>query len=284
MDREKEQLQSIIDRLEDYKDQWQDVSKQYEIAQNEMLASQILGADWESQILSGRIDTLNTFANDYFAIQQAIADAAWASANAQIEAAKEAAKGVNGNTDTSKTVNNITLERKPLSNLSKKIANGGKYESKIYNPYYSGTKNAKPGWHPVSEDEYGDEIVIDNNDNAYVVNGEQLHYFEGGETVIKASETEKILGNMGNLEPLQTGDMWKNLSANMPDLSNTIKVKTPDYSRLGEVVSKSQIIEQHNQFNISLPNITDNTKATKLFEELQRLPLDALQYSTKRKK
>ena len=41
-------------------------------------------------------------------------------------------------------------------------------------------------------------------------------------------------------------------------------------------------IEQHNVFNVTLPNITDNSKATQLFKELQRLPLDALQHAHRR--
>ena len=70
----------------------------------------------------------------------------------------------------------------------------------------------------------------------------------------------------------------------MPDLSSMINVNVPDYSKISGMFSKAQTIEQHNQFNVTLPNITDSTKATKLFEELQRLPLDALQYANTRKK
>ena len=136
MDKEKEQLQEIIDRLEEYKEQWQNVAKEYEIAQNEMMASQMLGADWESQILSGRIDTLNTFAQNYIAIQQAIANAAWASANEQIRAAKEAQKaasgseggaGTIGGNDTSKTVGGYTPAGMP-SNANGKDG-GNRYAS-----------------------------------------------------------------------------------------------------------------------------------------------------------
>lgn len=279
MDREKEQLQSIIDRLEDYKDQWQDVSKQYEIAQNEMLASQILGADWESQILSGRIDTLNTFANDYFAIQQAIADAAWASANAQIEAANAVANRTDYTPKKPKDDPDEDIDEDILKNkYGSNAFGGGKW---VRQKYASGTTNAKKGLNLVGED--GIETFIDNDGNISLVTEPTLIPMEGGEIVKNESETKSLLDG-SNLVPLQTSGLLEKLSANVPDLSSIIKVNTPDYSKLGEVVSKSQIIEQHNQFNISLPNITDNTKATKLFEELQRLPLDALQYSTKRKK
>lgn len=326
MDKEKEQLQSIIDRLEEYKDQWNSVADEYENVQKEMYAAQILGADWESQILSGRIDKLNTFKNDYLSIQQAIADAslqaakiAWESANEQIRAAQEAAKGADGNTNDVSSLGfekeldknveltskfNVTYGTTNPSEFEQKLNDVKKYgslvvvESKKNNnktnkldeyyeklkrgsKYATGTKNAKRGLNLVGED--GIETYIDNDGNVSLVAEPTLIPMDGGEIVKNESETKSLLDG-SNLIPIQTSDLWKKLSVNMSDLSSMIKVKTPDYSRLGEVVSKSQIIEQHNQFNISLPNITDNTKATKLFEELQRLPLDALQYSTKRKK
>lgn len=322
MDKEKEQLQSIIDRLEEYKEQWQDVSKQYEIAQNEMMATQILGADWESQILSGRIDTLNKFANDYIAIQQAIADAAWKSANEQVRAAQEAAKGADGNInddspdikselDKNKDANsrfnitygNLSGFKQKLNDVEKygasaviapKINNNtqntnnntgilDKYYEKLKrgSKYASGTKNAKKGLNLVGED--GVETYIDNNGNVSLVTEPTLIPMEGGEIVKNESETKSLLDSM-NLVPIQTGDIWKKFAGNMPDLSNMVKFDVPDYSKISGMASKAQTIEQHNQFNVTLPNITDSTKATKLFEELQRLPLDALQYANIRKK
>lgn len=96
MNAETDAIDSQIEKLNEYKDKWNEISEQYEIAQNEMIAQQILGADWETEILSGRLDVLNSFAESYFAIQQALADAAWASANEQIKAAQEAQKGAGG--------------------------------------------------------------------------------------------------------------------------------------------------------------------------------------------
>lgn len=307
MDKEKEQLQEIIDRLEEYKEQWQNVAKEYEIAQNEMMASQILGADWESQILSGRIDTLNTFAQNYIAIQQAIADAAWASANAQIEAAREAQKGANGNTGGAGSVGSVG-DKTEVSTRYKVVDESGKtlisysgnnaqskaesYKDRLDDAvhdldkvkvvkYATGTKHAKKGLNLVGED--GTETFIDNDGNVSLVTKPSLIPMEGGEIVKNEKETKSLLDSM-NLVPVQTGDIWKKFAGNMPDLSSMIKVNTPDYSKISGMVSKAQTIEQHNQFNVTLPNITDSTKATKLFEELQRLPLEALQYANTRKK
>jgi len=90
------QIDEQIEHLQEYIEQWQEVADAYEDAQNEMLASQVLGANWESEILTMRQDALENFKNNYIAAQQAMADAAWRAAEEQIKAAKEAAKGANG--------------------------------------------------------------------------------------------------------------------------------------------------------------------------------------------
>ena len=184
--------------------------------------------------------------------------------------------------------------------LAKKAAekNGGKDATSIYNntkmgvgsndldkvkvvKYATGTKHAKKGLNLVGED--GTETFIDNDGNVSLVTKPTLIPMEGGEIVKNEKETKSLLDSM-NLVPIQTGDIWKKFATNMPDLSSMINVNVPDYSKISGMVSKAQTIEQHNQFNVTLPNITDSTKATKLFEELQRLPLEALQYANTRKK
>ena len=320
MDREKKQLQSIIERLEDYKDQWNSVADEYENTQNEMLASQILGADWESQILSGRIDTLNTFKNDYLSIQQAIADAslqaakiAWESANEQIRAAQEAAKGVGGNTNNVSSLGfekeldknvkltskfNVTYGTTNPSEFEQKLNGVKKYgslvvvESKKNNnktnkldkyyeklkrgsKYASGTKNAKKGLNLVGED--GVETYIDNNGNVSLVTEPTLIPMEGGEIVKNESETKSLL-NDSNLVPLQTSDLFKKLSVNMPDLSSMFKTNIPDYSNLvmrdNNVQQPSIVIGDIHLHEVQ--NVPDFAKALQ-----KHLPNISVQYNGK---
>ncbi len=96
-------INSYNEKIEYYnalKEQWQSITSEYENQQGELLAQQYFGADWEAGILNGRISMLNDFKNDYISIQQAIANAAWASANEQIRAAKEAEKAAAGTEQT----------------------------------------------------------------------------------------------------------------------------------------------------------------------------------------
>lgn len=67
-------IDESIDKLEEYKEMWQDVTSSYQEAQDALHASQLIGADWEKQILEGRLDTLNNFKNKYNEILKQIDD------------------------------------------------------------------------------------------------------------------------------------------------------------------------------------------------------------------
>lgn len=83
-----------IEYYQNLKDQWSAISEAYEKERDRQYAAQVLGAQWESDVLSGRISTLTNFKNEYVALQQAIADAAVASANAVVQANQNAANSI----------------------------------------------------------------------------------------------------------------------------------------------------------------------------------------------
>lgn len=65
---EDEYWDKLIKDLQDYKGEWSDVANIYEEAQDRLKASQIMGANWEKEILDKRIDVLENFKNKYNAI------------------------------------------------------------------------------------------------------------------------------------------------------------------------------------------------------------------------
>ncbi len=81
-DRETNAIDAMIDKLEAYKDQWNDITSAYEESQEDLMAEQMLGRDWEKDILDTRLDKLNQFKDDYIKIQQAMVDAAYQAAQA----------------------------------------------------------------------------------------------------------------------------------------------------------------------------------------------------------
>ena len=83
-----------IEYYQNLKDQWSAISEAYEKERDRQYAAQVLGAQWEQDVLNGRISTLTNFKNEYVALQQAIADAAVASANAVVQANQNAANSI----------------------------------------------------------------------------------------------------------------------------------------------------------------------------------------------
>lgn len=75
-----------VDYYNKLKEQWQSITDEYDKQRNAQYASQVLGANWENDVLNGRLSTWDNFRNQYVSLQQAIADAQVQSANAQMKA------------------------------------------------------------------------------------------------------------------------------------------------------------------------------------------------------
>lgn len=308
-----EEKKEYYDKL---REQWNDLTDVYEQSVEDQYAAMLYGVDWEDQILSGRIDYLNDFKDSYIEIQQAIVDAAWNSANEQVKAAKEAAKGADGNTnditslgfkkELDKNVEpnskfNVTYGTTNPSEFEQKLNDVKKYgslvvvESKKNNnntnkldeyykklkrgsKYASGTKNAKKGLNLVGEE--GTETFVDNDGNVSLVTEPTLIPMKGGETVIKASETEKILTGIDNLVPLNWDEMWNKIKIS-PQAMPKFDLNIPDYSKmLSNAKSQDVSITQH--IELTLPNVTNTSGVENVIETIRKLPLDALQYVNRR--
>lgn len=146
-----------IEHLEEYKEQWNSIAEEYENTQAEMYVNGILGLNWQTEVLNGNLDLLNSFKNQYISIQQDIANAAWKAAEAQINAAKEAAKGVDGvvkstdvsqdgsggETDVSFIVDSIIEGTKKKSPKINAILGGLKFHTGLDKGYVGGESSSK---------------------------------------------------------------------------------------------------------------------------------------------
>ena len=92
-----------VEYYEKLKDQWSSIADAYENAMEEQYAAMVLGASWESDVLSGRLDVLNGFKNEYIAIQNAITEAAKSSAQAQAAAQNISSTSSGGSTGSGPT-------------------------------------------------------------------------------------------------------------------------------------------------------------------------------------
>lgn len=300
-------IESYEQKIEYYnqlKEQWQSITDAFQTAVDAQNAAQLLGADWETQVLSGRLDTLNTFRNEYIALQQGIVDAAWNSANAQIQAlnavkAAQASASVTSNTESAGSVGKTggtSGSKLKKSNLltadwydpvTGKKGSGAppKANHNIMTKYGAGTINAKRGLHEIAES--GDELIVDTYGNAFLAKGHQLHYFQGGEVVKNPAETSELLKNAGNLTPFQQilniREHQKHMIQAASEISTSMQNHTilPDYSYLNNAAPSAESILQTvtQNINVTLPGITDFRKFQ---QEMSRYRLDAYQHIHKR--
>lgn len=215
---EKEALNNSIEELEKYKDKWNNIQKQHEINLNKMHANDILGQNWEKDVLSGRIDTLNNFANNYFNIQKAIADAAWNSANEQIKAAEAAQKA-------QPSIDTVDIKEPKHYNTRYKVVVGGAPIKDFGNSYTAKVwmKNNAPSGTivPYQVPVYAKGGVIGNNKSPLDSIAQSL----GEDHVILAKEGERIL------TPVQNGmwEKWTDALPNLQNFANMLQYNIPRY-------------------------------------------------------
>ncbi|HZK27490.1 MAG TPA: hypothetical protein VFD00_08135 [Thermoclostridium sp.] len=103
------EIDKQIKKWEEYKKKWQDTVKSYNNKQNELYATQVLGAKWESNILDQRTNRLEAFRDDYIRIMEEIAsvEANIANIEQSTPSGKTVKAGKDGNAPTGTKVGDI---------------------------------------------------------------------------------------------------------------------------------------------------------------------------------
>lgn len=288
--------QSLIDsyneKIEYYnglKDQWNEIADVYEQSVEDQYASMILGQDWEKQILDERSLKLNEFKEGYVGIQEAIAQAALDSATKQAEAAKISSDAID--TLIANKTAATALETLEESSVATDDTSSTKYRIVTYNGDV--LQDDIPEEFLSTAELFVREVIrpgvafkVEAYSKGGVIGKEKsnLDYIAqqvGEDRVITAKEGERVL------TPIQN-DMWEKWTKALPNLQEFAKtinfmpnIKLPDYSHLSSMVQRQQQPIVQN-FNITMPNVTNSTSADRIMRDLQRLPLDAYQYSRRR--
>ena len=252
-------LDNQIDALKAYKDKWNEISDVYQKQQDKLLAAEIMGTEWERDILNGRLDTLRSFTEQYIALQQAQADAAVNAARIKAEAEAGRTTGGNvGNINTDSNDNTVSagskdgLLKQTFETIGKTINEGlanatetlftSLKESQISvkkskgiagdNLYYakkyaSGTEHARKGLNLVGED--GTETFVDNDGNVALVTKPTLIPMEGGEVVKNAEETKAMLDtkNLEQVPDESTKALFEHIRNLTPADFNFSKIMQP---------------------------------------------------------
>lgn len=308
-DNEKE-IKSLEEKKEIYqqlKDQWNSISSEYENQMNRQYAAQLLGANWEQDILNGRLDVLNNFRNQYIAIQQAIADAAWQSAQAQIQAAQAAQSGGSGGGGGGSTpIQNQQAYH--VLHLVGGYSTSGEASSKISSFNGKGVYKYKDGkWYVYKEEDYsnlsfGSESEADDYIKKHLSPAGRFlvkYYHNGLENGLvdfskkdsnfdlvqkyglKKYEVPAIL-KQG--EAVMNQEQIKNLGEALRAIPTAATLyTTPDYTKmLSSLKTNNTPVMVTQSVDITLPNVTNNSGYENLTRELNRLKLDAYQFVNKR--
>lgn len=242
-----------IDYYEKLKEQYSSVADVYEQSIEDQYAAMILGQNWESDVINGRLDTLNKFKEEYIAIQKAIADAAWNSANEQNKAAQSIVSGGTTGGGGSGGNNNTTTEQ-PKSNDYWVYKSLGSYKS-------NGEASSKIrilGGDGVIK--VGNEWLVIKWKKGFSSNGEASSQISalGGSGVYKRYHTGLDEGYVGSvqsdtnrLEVLQRAGEGKLLSNEVPTILENGEVVL---TRAQQINIADGLLQRSFMPNINMPN------------------------------
>lgn len=274
-------LDSQIEALESYKEKWNEISGIYEEQQNKLIVAEILGADWESQVLNGRLDTLRSFTEQYIALQQAQADAA---ANAaRIKAESAAGNAIGGNVGTAPT----TQDLKQTDDGDEDDTNGQappKIRTTHPVPTTSGSVDYKHFNRNVTRIFATMAHFHGGLDEGYATAPGQSTPASRSLALLQKLAGENLLPNelpaiLRHGELVITPEQQRNIIANTQRYCSLSSANSGYASSYSGEASQIHI----DSLTISCPNVTNNSGAEYILKSLERLPLDNIQHSHRRR-
>lgn len=219
-----------IDYYQKLKEQWNSISEEYERQKDRQNAAMVLGKDWESSVLSGRIDTLNKFKDGYISLQQQIVDAAWNSANEQIRAAKEAEKAAAGSVGGSGNSGSNTSSNSGPTKETKRPSRPSTWYDPVTGKKGTGDPPKNTGHNIMTKYAYGGRLHSYDNSYDISVPGGEDHV-----STIAWRNGERILSPSQNKN-------FEELTVNLPDilksaqtLKNLIQMNPVNYAAMLDV-------------------------------------------------
>lgn len=292
------------------KEQWNEISSAYEKEQQRMYAAQILGANWEKDVLDGRLDVLSQFRDQYLEIQRQMTQAALDGARARNDAAASGGTGGSGGSSGggggSTPIQNQQAYH--VLHLVGGYSTSGEASSKISSFNGKGVYKYKDGkWYVYKEEDYsnlsfGSKSEADDYIKKHLSPAGKFlvkYYHNGLENGLvdfskkdsnfdlvqkyglKKYEVPAIL-KQG--EAVMNQEQIKNLGEALRAIPTAATLyTTPDYTKmLSSLKTNNTPVMVTQSVNITLPNVTNNSGYENLTRELNRLKLDAYQFANRR--
>ena len=302
--------QEKVDYYNKLKEQWSDISSAYEKEQQRMYAAQILGANWEKDVLDGRLDVLSKFRDQYLEIQRQMTQAALDGARARNDAAASGGTGGSGGSSGGGGGSTLIQNQQAyhVLHLVGGYSTSGEASSKISSFNGKGVYKYKDGkWYVYKEEDYsnlsfGSKSEADDYIKKHLSPAGKFlvkYYHNGLENGLvdfskkdsnfdlvqkyglKKYEVPAIL-KQG--EAVMNQEQIKNLGEALRAIPTAATLyTTPDYTKmLSSLKTNNTPVMVTQSVNITLPNVTNNSGYENLTRELNRLKLDAYQFSNRR--
>lgn len=128
MKNETDAIDEQIKKLQDYADEWSNVSSKLNNAIEDQRAAEILGANWEEDILAQRLDILRNFTDQYVSLQQQQKDAYLKAREAEVNGGVNTTGGNISSSASSNSNNTSTpvTNKTPAASTPVKYHVGGK--------------------------------------------------------------------------------------------------------------------------------------------------------------
>lgn len=302
--------QEKVDYYNKLKDQWNEISSAYEKEQQRMYAAQILGANWEKDVLDGRLDVLSQFRDQYLEIQRQMTQAALDGARARNDAAASGGTGGSGGSSGggggSTPIQNQQAYH--VLHLVGGYSTSGEASSKISSFNGKGVYKYKDGkWYVYKEEDYsnlsfGSKSEADDYIKKHLSPAGKFlvkYYHNGLENglvdfskkdsnfdLVKKYGLKKyeVPAILKQGEAVMNQEQIKNLGEALRTIPTAATLyTTPDYTKmLSSLKTNNNPVMVTQSVNITLPNVTNNSGYENLTRELNRLKLDAYQFANRR--
>lgn len=300
--------QEKVDYYNKLKEQWNEISSAYEKEQQRMYAAQILGANWEKDVLDGRLDVLNQFRDQYLEIQRQMTQAALDGARARNNAVASEGSGSGGSSGGGGSTPAQNQQAYHVLHLVGGYSTSGEASSRISSFNGKGVYKYKDGkWYVYKEEDYsnlsfGSKSEADDYIKKHLSPAGRFlvkYYHNGLENGLvdfnkkdsnfdlvqkyglKKYEVPAIL-KQG--EAVMNQEQIKNLGEALRSIPTAATLyTTPDYTKmLSSLKTNNTPVMVTQSVNITLPNVTNNSGYENLTRELNRLKLDAYQFANRR--
>lgn len=303
--------QEKVDYYNKLKEQWNEISSAYEKEQQRMYAAQILGANWEKDVLDGRLDVLNQFRDQYLEIQRQMTQAALDGARARNDVVASEGSGSGGSSGGGGSAPSTPVQNQQAYHVLHLVggySTSGEASSKISSFNGKGVYKYKDGkWYVYKEEDYsnlsfGSKSEADDYIKKHLSPAGRFlvkYYHNGLENGLvdfnkkdsnfdlvqkyglKKYEVPAIL-KQG--EAVMNQEQIKNLGEALRSIPTAATLyTTPDYTKMmSSLKANNTPVMVTQSVNITLPNVTNNSGYENLTRELNRLKLDAYQFANRR--